>query len=296
MILVAGSTGVLGMEICRRLRASGKDVRALVRATSAPDKVAQLRQLGCEIATGDLKDRASLDAACRNATAVLTTVTAITTAKPGDSFEATDGGGNMALIDAAKAAHVKQFVFVSFDGSGMPDSPLVQAKADAEKHLERSGVPHTILQPSLFMESWLGPMLFGDPAEGTARVYGDGTSSFNYVTVGDVAEVAVQCLDNPAARNATIRFGGPESVSQREAVQAFEEAFGKPFTVTELPESALAEQHRAAPDPFNKTFAGLMLAVARGGLGGGKLEDKHFRLRFTSVREYAKTLAASARR
>lgn len=295
MILVAGSTGVLGSEICRRLRAQGKDVRALVRATSAPEKVAQLRQLGCEIATGDLKDRASLDAACRNATAAITTVTAITTAKPGDSFEATDGAGTMALIDAAKKGSLKQFVYVSFDGSEMPDSPLVQAKADAEKHLERSGLPYTILQPSLFMESWLGPMLFGDPAAGTARVYGDGSSRFHYVTVGDVAEVTVQCLDNPAARNATIPFGGPEAVSQREAVKAFEDAFRKPFNVTELPESALAEQHRSAPDPFNKTFAALMLAVARGGVGGGKLEDKHFRLRFTTVREYVKRLATSAR-
>jgi NADH dehydrogenase len=295
MILVAGSTGVLGTEICRRLRRHGNEVRALVRTTSAADAVAQLRQLGCQIATGDLKDRASLDVACRNATAVITTVTAITRAKPGDSLEATDGAGTMALVDAAKKASVKQFVFVSFDTKGVPDAPLVQAKANAEEHLKRSGVTYTILQPSLFMESWLGPMLFADPAVGTARVYGDGSARFHYVTVGDVAEVAVQCLDNPAARNAAIPFGGPEAVSQRDAVKAFEEAFRKPFTVTEVPEAALAEQHRSAPDPFNKSFAALMLGIARGCVSGAKLDEKHFRVRFTSVREYAKKLAAAAR-
>ena len=63
MIVVAGSTGVLGSEICRRLRQRGQPVRALVRATSSPDKVSGLRALGCETAIGDLKDRASLDAA-----------------------------------------------------------------------------------------------------------------------------------------------------------------------------------------------------------------------------------------
>lgn len=284
------------MEICRRLRGGGTGARALVRTTSAPEKVAQLRQSGCDVAIGDLKDRTSVDAACKSASAVITTVTALTTAKPGDSFEATDGAGTITLIDAAKRAGVKQFIFVSFDTAGVPDAPLVQAKADAENHLKRSGLTYTILQPSLFMESWLSPMLFADPAAGTARVYGDGTTRFHYVTVGDVAEVAVQCLDNPAARNATIPFGAPEAVSQREAVKAFEEAFGKPFSVTAVPEAALAEQHRSAPDPFNKTFAALLLGLARGSVPGAKLDEEHFRVRFTSVREYAQKLAAAAGR
>jgi uncharacterized protein YbjT (DUF2867 family) len=36
MNLVVGATGLLGSEICRRLAAAGKPVRALVRATSDP--------------------------------------------------------------------------------------------------------------------------------------------------------------------------------------------------------------------------------------------------------------------
>ena len=105
----------------------------------------------------------------------------------------------------------------------------------------------------------------------------------------------MQCLENPAARNATIPFGSPTAVSQREAVKAFEEAFRKPFSITEVPETALVEQHRTAPDPFNKTFAALMLGIARGSVAGAKLDEKHFRVRFTSVHEYAQKLAASAR-
>jgi uncharacterized protein YbjT (DUF2867 family) len=292
MILVAGSTGVLGMEICRRLRKRGTKARALVRSTSDQARVAELRKLGCEIAVGDVKDRRSLDAACRGTSTVITTVTAITTAKPGDSFEATDGSGTMTLVDAAKNAGVKHFVFVSFDTKAVPDAPLVQAKAEAEQHLKSSGITYTILHPSLFMESWLGPMLFADPAAATARVYGEGTSRFHYVAVADVAEVAVQCLENPAARNATIPFGAPDAVSQQDAVKAFEQAFRKSFTVTSVPEAALAEQYQSAPDPFNKSFAALMLAVAQGRVPGAKLNDKGFDVRFTSVKEYAQRLAS----
>ncbi|HEY0243431.1 MAG TPA: NmrA family NAD(P)-binding protein, partial [Gemmatimonadaceae bacterium] len=45
MILVAGATGRLGTEIVRRLREQGEDVRGLVRATSAHEKIARLKEL-----------------------------------------------------------------------------------------------------------------------------------------------------------------------------------------------------------------------------------------------------------
>src|SRR5687767_9391227 len=233
MILVAGATGVLGSEIVQRLRTRGKRVKALVRVTSAPEKVARLEAVGAEIVRGDLKDRASLDKAVRDVEAVISTVTTILTSQPGDSFAATDGAGTMALIDAARSAGVRHFVFVSFDTSKVPDSPLTAAKRDVERHLERSGMPWTVLQPGLFMESWLGPFLFADPAAGTAKVYGKGDQAIRYVAVADVAEVAVRTLTVPGARNATIRFGGPEPVSQRDAVRIFEKEFGKRFTVTD---------------------------------------------------------------
>lgn len=289
MVVVAGSTGVLGFEICRRLRARGQSVRALVRVSSAPERVSALRALGCETVTCDLKNRDSLAAACAGADVVISTVTAITTAKEGDSLAATDGAGNINLIDAAVAAGVKQFIFVSFDTSGMPESPLVAAKRDVDQHLERSGLGYTILHPPLFMESWLGPRLFADTAAGTATVYGNRDVRFRYVAVGDVAEVAVRCVDNPATRNAVIPFGGPEALTQREALAVFEEVFAKRFTVTELSEDALEAQWAGAPDPFSRSFAALMLGVARGAAAGCELPSS-FPMRMTTVREFASGL------
>ncbi len=286
MIVVAGSTGVLGFEISRRLRDRGRSVRALVRPSSAPDRVTALRALGCDVVTCDLKNRDSLAPACTGADVVISTVTAITTAKEGDSFAATDRDGNINLVDAAEAAGAKQFVFVSFDQTGMPDAPLVAAKRGVEEHLERSSLEYTILHPPLFMEIWLGPMLFADTAAGTATLYGNRDVRFRYVAVADVAEVAVRCVDNPAARNAVIPFGGPEALTQREALGEFEAVFGKPFTVTELPEEALEARWKAAPEPFSQSFAGLMLGVARGAATGSELPAA-FPIQMTTVRAFA---------
>jgi uncharacterized protein YbjT (DUF2867 family) len=122
-------------------------------------------------------------------------------------------------------------------------------------------------------------------------VYGSRDVRFRYVAAADVAEVAVRCVDNPVARNTVISFGGPEALTQREALTRFEEAFAKPFTVTEVPEAALEVRWAAAPDPFSRSFAALMLGVARGAVGGAEL-PKEFPIRLTTVGQFAHGLRA----
>jgi uncharacterized protein YbjT (DUF2867 family) len=263
MILVAGATGNLGSEIVRRLCERGESVRGLVRKTSAPEKVERLRALGAETVVGDLRDKTSLEKACNGAQTVISTVSVIVTAQPEDSFADTDAAGTISLIDSAKAAAADHFIFVSFDIGAFPSSPLTEAKQAVEKHLRSSGLAYTILRPGPFMEAWLGPIMLGDPASGQVKIFGAGNGKIPFVSAGDVAQVAVDCVENPSARNRTITFSGPEPVSQRDAVRMFEEALGKPLTVTEVPEEALEAQWSSAENPFEKSFAGLMLGYAR---------------------------------
>ncbi|HEV7836785.1 MAG TPA: NmrA family NAD(P)-binding protein, partial [Gemmatimonadaceae bacterium] len=90
MILVAGATGVLGSEITRNLLGRGERVRAMTRTTSKPETVEGLRKAGAEIVVADVKDPASLAKACKGVESVISTITSILTAQPGDSFEVTD--------------------------------------------------------------------------------------------------------------------------------------------------------------------------------------------------------------
>jgi len=292
MILVAGSTGSLGSEIVRQLRERGESVRGLVRSTSAPEKVERLRKMGAETIVGDLKDRASLDNACRGAKTVISTVTIIATAQAGDSFADTDSAGTINLINAAKAAGADHFVFVSFDYRQFPDTPLTSAKRDVEQYLERSGMNYTILRPSLYMDTWLGPFLFGDLKAGQVKIYGDGNGQVPYIYAADVARVAVYAATTPSARNQTFSFGGPESVSQRGVVKIFEEVVGKPLTVTEVPTQALEAQWSTTDNPFEKTFSGLMLGVARLNAPAKKVDA--IPAPKTTIREFAQQRAAAS--
>ena len=111
MNLVVGATGSLGSEICRLLAAQGKPLRAMVRPSADAAKVEQLKSLGAEIVQGDLHDPASLAAACRGVTAVISTVSACpnTYQPPDNTIQNVDIEGVTNLIAAAAAAKVSHF-------------------------------------------------------------------------------------------------------------------------------------------------------------------------------------------
>src|SRR5467141_1436325 len=190
MILVVGATGSLGGEICSLLSQRGKPVRALVRETSNPDKVASLKAAGAEPVRGDLKDRHSLDAACRGARALISTASSTMSRQEGDSIESVDRQGQLNLIDAAAAAGVQQLILISFS-SFAPDFPLQSAKRAVEKRLRESGLIYTILQPTFFTEVWLSPALGFDAANAKAQVYGAGQNKISWISFQDVARFAV---------------------------------------------------------------------------------------------------------
>ena len=295
MILVVGATGVLGMEICRRLAAAGKSFRALVRSTSDPVKKDVLKELGGELVEGDLKDTTSLGRGCRGATAVITTPTAIGSRQEGDTFDSVDLHGQMHLIDAARAAKAAHYVFVSVSGNLLKrgENPLFDAKQAVESHLQQSGVAYTILRPTLFTEIWLSPHLGFDFANAKATIYGSGQNKISYISLHNVADFAMEALSNPAARTTALELGGPEALSQIEVVRMFEEIAGRPFEKQFIPEEALRARKAAATNPVEQTFADLTLAAARGDTIEMSETFQKFSVRPRRVREYAKAVMSS---
>jgi uncharacterized protein YbjT (DUF2867 family) len=289
MILVVGATGMLGGQVCRNLAQAGRPVRAMVRTTSDPAKVAALRAMGAEVVQGDLRDAASLVAACRGADAVIETVSAMPFSYVAgeNDIGTTDTGGSASLVAAARLAGVTHFVYTSFSRNIDDPFPLRDAKRATEALLRSSGMDYTILRPSCFMEVWLTPAVGFDYPNGKATIYGTGDAGISYIAVPDVAEFAVRSLDASAARNAVLELGGPQPVSQMEAVRTFERAAGRSFETTHVPVEALDAQYDAATDPMQRSFAGLMRCVARGDTIDMSPALEALPVRLTSVTEYA---------
>ena len=229
MILVVGSTGNLGGMIARALLADGKKVRILVRPGSS---YANLVRDGAEPAAGDLKEPASLHAACAGVDAVVTTANAIGRGGE-DTIESVDLHGNQHLIEAAEAEGVRRFLLTSVLGASTESPvPLIQAKGEAEQRLTQSAMSWTIFQPNLFMDTWL-PMAVGGPALAGQPVtlVGEGRRRHSMVAMRDVASYAVAALEHDEANNQRLLIGGPDAISWRDAVAAFEHELGREVPV-----------------------------------------------------------------
>ncbi|HMC84822.1 MAG TPA: NmrA family NAD(P)-binding protein, partial [Chitinophagaceae bacterium] len=96
-ILVVGSTGFLGMEICRQLVNAGKNVKALVRPASDNAKVKALQLMGVETREGDLKNDASIKKALDGVDYVISTASSTLSRQEGDSIESVDDIGQLNL-------------------------------------------------------------------------------------------------------------------------------------------------------------------------------------------------------
>ena len=258
MILLAGASGVLGSAIADRSLYAGRAVRVLTRDAG---RVQSLVARGATVAIGDVTDRASIDRAMAGVTHVITTANAFIVPSR-DAVERVDVQGNRNLIDAAKAAGVRQLVFTS---AWLPGAYLridyFAAKRRTEDYLRASGVPYTILRPAAFMETWA--MVVGEPIlkTGTTQIFGDGRNRVNFVAVDDVAGVAVQALDRPDAINAIVDIVGPENLTLLEVAAVFERIKGAPARKRFVP-VMLMKIMAAVARPFNPVFARQVAAGA----------------------------------
>lgn len=226
MILVVGATGSLGRKITTELQKRGEEVRVLVRpgTSAAPADSAS-------VATGDLLDRDSLGRACTGVRAVVTTASVSKTGT--DTIDNVDLLGNQNLIAAAQQAGVEHFVFTStLSASEHSPVPLFKVKATVERTLRESRMAHTILQPNAFMDVWF-PMLIEGAAFSSQPVtlVGESSRRHSFIAEQDIAAFAAAALFTPAARNSTLVLGGPEAVTLRDVVGAYERAAGRSIPI-----------------------------------------------------------------
>lgn len=217
LVLVAGATGGTGQHIVPQLNAAGYRVRALVRDAAAARSV-----LGdnVEYATGDVRDRGSIDAAMKGVRYAISAIGA-TPRDPANAPELVDFQGVRNLAEAAAAAKVDQLVIVSSAGVTREDHPLNRMfdnvlvwKGKGEDAVRASGVPYTIVRPGGLTDKPGGQA-------GVRLEQGDRGTGF--IPRADVARVCVAALKSPAARNRTFEVFSAQSAPDID----WDAAFGK---------------------------------------------------------------------
>ena len=220
-VLVVGATGNVGSILVPRLQSAGVSVRALVRDAA---KSQALREQGVEVVVGDLDRPESLDAALDGVRKVyLITWNGPTGAAHGHN-----------LIAAARRAGRPHIV--KQGGYGSPRSRIIQHHIQMEDELRASGLAHTLLQPTFFMQNVM---------MGASTVAADGVIYMPFkdgrvgmIDARDVADAAAAVLLSDGHEGRTYVLTGPRSISLYHVAAALSGSLGKPVQYVDVPPEA----------------------------------------------------------
>jgi uncharacterized protein YbjT (DUF2867 family) len=226
-LLLAGASSALGRAVGRLAAERGWAVRAMVRD---PARVpADLARLIEGVAIADARDRSAVARAVAGADAVFSCVGASVLPVLGRGwrgFGAVDWPCNRNLVDAARAASVGRFVYVSvFHDAALRRLAYVDAHERVVEHLRAVGQPFGVVRPTGFFSAISS---YVDLARrGKIPEIGGGRARTNPIGDADLAEVCVEALAS-ADPASTIDCGGPEVMTRREIGEAAFAAIGAP--------------------------------------------------------------------
>lgn len=131
------------------------------------------------------------------------------------------------------------------------------AKLAAERALEGSGLPYTILRPGLFAANY-ADLARRIEHNGSVFLPGRPDAVVQPIHGRDVALCALASLDLPAVRNATVDLGGPDTMTHAEALATMCGVAGIPEHHWALPPralEALSRLMRPISPPWRTTSA-----------------------------------------
>jgi len=229
LVLVTGATGFVGRAVLRKLQGRGDEVRVLLHPSRrSPDLP---RRTAMDVAVSSLTDARGVRASLVGVRTVVHLAGREHEAVTWRDLAA-DVEGTRNLAEASVDARVARLVFLSHLGTE-PNSayPALRAKALAEEHIRRSGVPFTVVRSGLaygngdWMTRSLAMLLSVVPF--AFPLPGDGSSLVQPIWIEDLAACLAWTLDEPGTLGQTYDLGGPEHLPFREVVGLVMRAIGK---------------------------------------------------------------------
>ncbi len=226
-VLVAGATGQQGGAVARLLLQKGHRARALTRRPESP-AAESLRALGAEIVKGDLEDGVSVQRAAEGADAFFLVATPF-----GRGVEAEVRAGKRAA-EAAKVAAVKHLVYSSVAGADRSTGiPHFDSKRQVERHLEKLGLPYTIVAPVFFMENLLGPTFLEGLRAGKLSMPLPASRRLQMVAVADIAGFVRLVIERPSEFHGKRVDIASDNLAGPEMAEILAHAVGSPIGYVE---------------------------------------------------------------
>ena len=229
-LLIIGGTGTLGRQIVLQSLIKGYQVRCLVRNFR---KASFLKEWGVELVYGDLSRPETIPPCLKGITAIIDA----STSRPNelDSLRKVDWDGKLYLIEAAKAANIKRFIFFSAQNvEQFENIPLMKLKYGIERKLKKSGLNYTIFRLTGFyqglIEQYAIPILEKLPIWITNE-----NTNIAYMDTQDIAKFCLRSLQIPQTINQTFFLSGLKGWVSSEIIDLCEQLAGQKAKVQRIP-------------------------------------------------------------
>lgn len=238
-VTVFGASGFIGRHLVQRLARQGMRVTAAVRRPQRAKFLVPMGDVG-QIAPvfSDITDDASVNAAVAGADAVVNLV-GILYERGRYGFDAVHVRGAERVARAAAQAGARRLVHISALGA-RPNSPSTYARSKAAgEAIMRAAFPAaTILRPSIVFgpeDDFFNRFAMIARISPVLPLFGGGTTRYQPVYVGDVADAIVKGLTDPATAGKTYELGGPRVYSFAELMRLMLETVGRRRCLLKLP-------------------------------------------------------------
>lgn len=240
MILVTGAGGFVGAHLLKRLSSAGCPVQAVVRSRS---DVERLRSVASSVCRAVIADASALRAAMQGVEHVVHLAGTFRESAR-ETFEAAHHDGTCRLLEAARQANVRHVVYVSTLGAA-PDRiyPFVRSKWLAEGEVRRSGLPFTIIRPSLLFgegDHFLMPLTRFLRVSPYAFIPGIERLRCQPLWVGDLVSCLVRTVETGVGKGEVIALAGTEQVTYEGVVDLVQKRLGTSRPKLRLPISLAA--------------------------------------------------------
>ncbi len=222
-VTIFGGSGFIGRYLVKRLAGRGWVIRV---ASRSPRRAKFLQPLGdvgqITAIRAVVQDQAAVERAVEGADAVVNLV-GLLYEKGRQSFEAVHAEAGERIAKAAQAAGVESFVQMSAIGADEgAEADYARTKGEAEAAVRAILPGAVIIRPSLVIgpeDGFFNRFAAMAQLSPFLPLVGGGTTKFQPVYVGDVADAMVAALTRPDCRGRTYELGGPEIYSFKQLLE-----------------------------------------------------------------------------